>query len=96
MEINRTNCKNCGAPLNYDLNNRMATCQYCNTEYHLDNLGRIEEYKVELEIMGQRRKFYISCVTVEPIYTEMSRNFIDGNLSFIRGNDIIKLELISY
>ena len=95
MGINRTNCKNCGAPLKYDLNNRIATCQYCNTEYHLDNLGRIEEYKVELEIMGQKRIFYIDCVTIEPVYVDVYRT-ISGEICITRENDIIELKLTSY
>lgn len=70
MQINQVNCKNCGATLQYDLKNRMAKCEYCGSEYFLDNLGRIKEYMVELEIFGERRKFYISNIKVEPIYSE--------------------------
>lgn len=93
--INETNCKNCGGILNYDRKSRLATCHYCGTEYHLDNLGRLEEYKIELEIYGQRRKFYIEQVTVQPIFDVMRD--IRGNFckDVIRENEI-KLELISY
>lgn len=93
--INQTNCKNCGAILHYDTANRIAKCSYCETEYHLDNLGRIEEYKVELEIMGQRRMFYIETITVRPTYYDFGRN-LDGTLISVKTGDNIEISLISY
>lgn len=93
--MDQTNCKNCGAALHFDREKRLAICNYCGTEYHLDNLGRIEEYMVELEIMGKRRKFYISSVTYEPVYSRLGRS-VRGEISCIESEPIITLELISY
>lgn len=61
MEIEynrRTNCINCGAPLTG------TKCHYCGTEYHLDDLGRLKEYYVKLEIFGQKMEFYLNSVEV--------------------------------
>ena len=52
MLRNIVNCKNCGAPLHYNFKNRIATCEYCTSEYHLDDLGIIEEYKPLKEVDG--------------------------------------------
>lgn len=97
-ENNRTNCKNCGAVLHYDLKNRIAKCEYCSTEYHLDNLGRIEEYKVELDIYGQRRTFYIDSISMD--YDHYSFECWDlefaGKSCFVRTGGRLKLELTSY
>lgn len=80
MEL-RTNCKNCGAPLEYDRTKygKTTKCKYCRTEYHIDLLGRVEEYKVKLEIMGEIREFYIGEIEVHPIVTDAFRG-IDGTL----------------
>ena len=94
MLRNIVNCKNCGAPLHYNFKNRIATCEYCTSEYHLDDLGIIEEYKVELDIFGKRVKFYITNIEVEHDYCEY-RN-IDGRRGRLPQKDTIKLELISY
>lgn len=92
--MNKTNCKNCGAPLSYGKNKyeSIAKCKYCNTEYHIDRLGKIEEYKVKIELFGEIHEFYISEVMVVPI-SEASRN-TDGKL--IRSNkyEKIKIKLI--
>ena len=93
--INETNCKNCGAPLHYDLESRIATCGYCSTEYHLDNLGRIEEYKVEIEAFGQRRTFYINSITQE---YDHSCLYLDGcpyGNTVLTGGQLT-MELVSY
>ena len=68
MEL-RTNCKNCGAPLHYDKTNygKTAKCEFCRQEYHIDLLGRLEEYKIKLEIMGQIREYYIGEMKHEQI-----------------------------
>lgn len=91
-QINSTNCKNCGGILHY--HDKKAICEYCKTEYHLDNLGRLEEYKVELEIFGKRLQFYISEITCEPIYSEF-RRLSDGTIFYREPRNNIKLELIS-
>jgi hypothetical protein len=63
-----TNCTNCGAPLKFKEQDygKLAKCSYCDTEYHLDLLGRVEEYKVKLKIMGEVKEFYISQLEVDP------------------------------
>ena len=94
MEL-RTNCKNCGASLHYDVTNygKKVQCKYCRQEYHIDLLGRIEEYKVKLEFMGRVIDFYIRSFTVEPDTMEYS--YIDDFRSTTRvlGTDIT-LELV--
>ena len=71
MEL-RTNCKNCGASLHYDETDygKKVRCQYCRQEYHIDTLGRIEEYKVKLEFMEHIIDFYINSIEVQPDYIE--------------------------
>lgn len=59
MEIEynrRTNCINCGAVLHG------TQCAYCGTEYHLDDLGRIKEYLVKIEIFGKKMEFYVNSI----------------------------------
>mgnify|MGYP002854250237 CR=1 FL=1 len=94
MLINEVNCKNCGAPLHYNLKNRKARCSYCDSEYHLDDLGRVKEYIVEIEIFGKREKFYIANIDIERLYDEYRS--LDGCMRTIPQKNIIKLELISY
>lgn len=92
------NCTNCGAPLHYDETNygSVAKCQYCGTEYHIDKLGRIEEYKVSLKFQGKIIDFYISQIEYKPIEVDTYRT-LDGTLhtSVSRVPDI-ELNLISY
>ncbi len=93
--MNKTNCKNCGAPLIYGINNyeNIAKCKYCNTEYHIDRLGKIEEYKVKLEILGDIHEFYLSEIEVEPIYGICYRNS-NGSLIAPEFNKKMKIKLI--
>lgn len=91
----RTNCKNCGAPLEYSEYGENTKCSYCGTEYHVNKYGYVEENIVELEIFGRKMKFYISSVTAEPIYMESTRLF-DGSLSRVQSDPRISLELISF
>ncbi len=64
---NPTNCHNCGASLKYNEKNYGSTakCEYCNTEYHIDKLGRIEEYKVKLMMYGKIVTFYVYSMQAE-------------------------------
>lgn len=82
---NPTNCHNCGAPLKYDEKNYGSTakCKYCNTEYHIDNLGRIEEYKVKLMFYGKIVTFYVGSVMVESPCIETT-SIIDDVRTYIR------------
>ena len=91
MEL-RTNCKNCGAPLHYDKNDygKTAICEYCNTEYHIDLYGRVEEYKVKLEIMGKIKEFYIGEWAMHPLCTDGYRG-LDG--TYIAPKPIYKMTL---
>lgn len=90
IEYNRiTNCINCGAPL------QGTKCGYCNTEYHLDDLGRLKEYYIKLEIFGQITEFYIGTMEVRHDNYETFRN-LDGRVSTIKtGPPTIELNLIS-
>lgn len=94
MEL-RTNCKNCGAPLQYDKTNygKTATCKYCRQEYHIDLLGRIEEYKVKLEVYGTIMDFYINQISVE--YDNHSF-CVDNKFIRVKGRPIVNIELTSY
>ena len=59
-----TNCTNCGAVMEYSKQyyGGMYKCPYCNTEYHIDLLGRVEEYKVKFKWMGRIVDAYLSSV----------------------------------
>lgn len=80
--MHAVNCKNCGACLTYGTNEYESTakCEYCGSEYHIDRLGKIEEYKVKMDIMGSVREFYIEEVTVtdDPV----AFAFCDTNLTY--------------
>ena len=96
MEL-RTNCKNCGAPLTYHKTDygKTTKCKYCRQEYHIDLLGRVEEYKVKLEFMGEIKDFYIAEWEIQKIYGDAYRN-IEGNLITSKPIKKIKLSLIEY
>ena len=61
MEL-KTNCINCGAVMEYSKQNygSLYKCPYCNTEHHIDLLGRIEEYKVRFMWYGKIIEAYLS------------------------------------
>ena len=92
----RTNCKNCGSPLHYDKTNygKTAICKYCSTEYHIDLLGRVEEYKIKLEIMGKIKEFYIGEMKFEPINMGQIGRDINGRLFMSKPLYKTKLNLI--
>ncbi len=94
-QINITNCKNCGAALHFDRKKRLAICDYCHSEYHLDDLGRIKEYMVELEIFGKRMQFYIDSIRVEPQCIESTR-LCDSKCFVKTINNEIELTLRGY
>lgn len=85
--MKQTNCINCGAPLHNE------KCDYCGTEYHLDNNGQINEYKVKLNIMGEEKEFYISKVEKNAIFGDAYRN-MEGNLVINKICDKLKIQLI--
>lgn len=96
MEL-RTNCKNCGAPLEYSKNDygKSCRCKYCRQEYHIDLLGRVEEYKVKLEVMGKVIDFYINSITVEPDTIEcFTVDDYRQSTAIINNSNNIILELI--
>jgi hypothetical protein len=90
---------NCGAPLHYDETSYGSTakCPYCDTEYHIDKLGRVEEYKVKLKMFGKIMSFYIGTITCEPIPIDSYRT-IDGEMHCVPRWHCpdITLELHSY
>ena len=90
-----TNCKNCGAPLTFNKNDygRTAKCKYCDTEYHLDLLGRVEEYKIKIEVMGKVREYYIGEMSFEPLYFDCTR-LSDESLRYTKPIYKTKLNLI--
>lgn len=94
---NITNCANCGAPLDFlSEENGIVKCQYCATQYHVnhDTINpTIEEYYVEFDFMGERRKFYIGDVEVNPIYTSVKRDMF-GRLQKEKVASKIKMNLI--
>lgn len=85
-----TNCANCGAPLIYsnDRYGSIAKCQYCKTQYHIDRLGEIEEYKVKIMFMGKIREFYISDISFYEIFSDFFR---DRNGQVVRSNSEKKM-----
>lgn len=95
----RTNCLNCGSPLHYDETSygSIAKCEYCGTEYHIDKLGRVEEYKVKIKIQGKIVDFYIEEMRVEyyPMF-DTTRDYKGRNQLVRNEHTTIKLELISY
>lgn len=90
-----TNCKNCGGTIKHEIDKKRFICPYCGTEYHLDNLGRIEEYKVDIEIFGETKKFYISSANMgeSVVYSDTYRD-INGNFKINKVKPKIKLTLI--
>lgn len=88
----RTNCKNCGAALHYNKSNygKVAKCNYCDTEYHIDLLGRVEEYKIKIEFMGQIREYYIGEWEMKPIFVN---EYIDMDGRLTINNPIYKSKL---
>ena len=47
-----TNCKNCGAPLQYNENEKIAKCSYCKTEYYIDlSEGTVSKFYAEGEVI---------------------------------------------
>lgn len=93
--MNNTNCLNCGAPLEYKETDygRTSKCRYCDTEYHIDELGRVKEYKVKLKVMGEVVEFYISNMAMHPL----TDSYRDGNGKLHRHliKNVIELKLIS-
>lgn len=90
-----TNCANCGAPLIYD-NDRygsMAKCPYCKTQYHMDRLGKIEEYKVKIMFMGKIRDFYISDICFNKLYHSDFRN-MNGQLACVQAETKMTCKII--
>lgn len=94
-----TNCMNCGAPLHYSETSygRTAKCLYCDTEYHIDELGRVEEYKVKIQIQDKIVHFYIDSVTVEPMEVVSTRDWMGRMCTTMLPHEpSIRLELRSY
>lgn len=75
-ELIRTNCLNCGAPLHYDetLYGKSCKCEYCKTEYHIDEIGEVEEYSVKIKINNKIHKFYISDLKINHINNDCYRD----------------------
>lgn len=93
-----TNCLNCGAPLHYNETNygSIAKCSYCDTEYHIDKLGRVEEYKVKLKMHNRIISFYIGSMQYEPTMLETTRLCDRERTYIMSGVPNITLTLHSY
>lgn len=91
-----TNCLNCGAPLHYTETDygKTSICEHCGTEYHIDQLGRVEEYKVKIKVMGKVIDFYVTNMKMYPL-TDSWRTS-DGQLHTHLVKNIVELNLISY
>lgn len=98
MNKEQTNCLNCNAPLHYNETNYGSTakCKYCDTEYHIDKLGRVEEYKVKIKMYNKIISFYVGCMHYEPVMLDTT-TLLDGRRTYIT-SDVpnITLELHSY
>jgi hypothetical protein len=94
----KINCLNCGAPLHYDETSYGSTakCKFCYTEYHIDKLGMVEEYKVKLKMHGKIISFYIGCEEFEPQMIDTTYIGSDGRTYISAGPPHITLTLHSY
>lgn len=94
-----SNCLNCGAALNYGETDYESVykCPYCKTEYHIDRLGKVEEYKVKIQVMGEIREFYVDTISMENQILCIER-YIDGypNRKCSIQEGILTLTLKSY
>ena len=95
----KQNCINCGALLHYDETSygKLSKCKYCGTEYHIDMLGRVEEYKVKLKLYNKIIYCYVNSITVQPPEVDTFRT-IDGKCHryVLNSNPQIELNLFSY
>lgn len=98
MSEEKTNCLNCGAPLHYDETSYGSTakCKYCDTEYHIDKLGRVEEYKVKLKMYNKIISFYIGSMKIEPNITETTTLWDIKRKYIVNSVPNITIELHSY
>lgn len=79
------NCCNCGAPLQFDRNKlgNYIKCEYCGTQYELDENNEIKDYQIELLVNGKKRRFYISSLACNKIYGDAKRDscgLLHGNV----------------
>ena len=92
-----TNCTNCGAVMEYSKQyyGGMYKCPYCNTEYHIDLLGRVEEYKVKFKWMGKLVDAYLSSVKCD--YNTMDTTYLSDNqqITLVKSEPILTFEFIS-
>lgn len=93
--MNRTNCKNCGAPLRYDKDKEFVICEYCGTEYEF--IPTISDFRqvIKFYIGGRVRKFYIGEVECVPIYCDTTL-LSDYSPRYTLMHDEFKISLISY
>ena len=60
----------CGIRISRKNYGSVLSCPYCKTEYHIDKLGKFDEYKIEFEYMGKKVKGYISDVKFKKLWGE--------------------------
>ena len=96
MPIKQDKCLNCGASIDYSkVYNGVYKCPFCRENYHIDDYGMVEEYKVKIKWMGKTIYCYLGSTTFEDVCVDTCRN-ISGELAYIRREPTIKFELISY
>lgn len=92
MKLKQDKCLNCGASINFDeVHNGLYICPYCRNHYHIDKLGYIEEYKVQLMFQGHLLECYLSSFGVESPMVETTR-LEDSTMSFITMPPMVTLE----
>lgn len=96
MPIKQDKCLNCGASIDYSkVYNGVYKCPFCRENYHIDDYGMVEEYKVKIKWMGKTIYCYLGSTSVEyPIYNDYRS--LDGTMAYIKREPELKFELISY
>lgn len=85
--MNRTNCKNCGAPIQLNSDK----CPYCHTPYNIQGFF-YKDYKGKLMWDGEEIECYIS--DIETHFTVESCRGIDGTYQGIQRRAIRKIVLV--
>lgn len=96
MKMKQDKCMNCGATIDFSkVTNGTYDCPFCRNHYHIDKLGYIEEYKVQLMFQGHLIECYLSSYGVESPMIETTR-LVDSTCSRISMPPTITLEFTGY
>lgn len=94
-----TNCKNCGAILNYEkVMNGIIKCEYCGTNYSKYDIDpatvkNTTDEIIEIKILGKTRKYYIGDMEFCNLYNDCFRDE-KGTLKRHPIKQLTKLKLI--